>query len=441
MPKNGQLEIDRSSNEEEPLLMDELIINPPNWLLHSGMTMVVIVAVMGVLLSWAIKYPDKIDAPFVLTSEYPPIEIVSKVASQIDTSLVQDQGYVEVGDLLFVMESTANWQSIEELCSWLEQVEKISNPLDYKYITDLEGLILGELQTPYALLQQKINELKYLLSQNYVQEKVESINSEIKKIEQLNSSLSRQEIIFQDELALIEKDFERSKLLSQNQSISEKEFEVAKGKLLQERRTLEVMRSGIIQNEIRQKQLWTEKVELKELRAQELTMNHVEIQQSISQLNQQLNSWREDYYIIAPIEGVLNYAEGVTPGKFLPATEVISSIIPQQGKGKVIGKGYVPSFGMGKIKIFDQAQIRLDAYPEKEYGVIKAQVNKISPLAGRNEEGEEYHIMEMYLSDTLRTTYNVIIPFRQQGTGVVRIITKDKRLLERLLENVLSILN
>ena len=437
MPSNEQFRI--PPPDREPLLMDELIVNPPGWLLHSGMTIIAITLAMGLSLTWLIKYPDKIEAPFTLTSENPPVEIVSIVSAPVDTILKQDQAEVKQGDLILVMESAVKWQSAEQLIIWLNKIRDVTDALPFKNLQTLENLAIGEIQIPYASLVQKIKELQYFLAQDITEEKVAAICSEIKKTQDLNRSLRKQKEIFVDEFQLVDKDYQRNLTLNQDKLVSDKEFESTKGQWLQQKRSLENMRSNIIQNEIRQKQLLTQKLELQEGYEQELNLRHVTIQQEIEKVLEALRSWQENYLVKAPISGMLSYREGLTTSLFISNTQSIATVLPQSGKGRIIGRAYVPPMGTGKISIKDQVQIRLDAYQDKEYGILLAQVDKIAPLPTRDDDGQTYHLMEMYLNNTLTTTYDLVIPFKQQISGVATIITKEKRLLERFFENILDI--
>ena len=47
--------------------------------------------------------------------------------------------------------------------------------------------------------------------------------------------------------------------------------------------------------------------------------------------------------------------------------------------------------------------------------------------------------MTVLLPDTLRTSYQKVIPFRQNMTATVTILTEDKSILERIFENFLDL--
>ncbi len=428
------------SSSEEPLLMDDLVMNPPNWLLKSGVSIMAFAVGLALILSWIIKYPDKINASFMLTSENPPIEIVSHISAEIDTFLVKDQQEVTAGQLLLTLKSTADWQHIKQLSGWLEKMELIPDLQTLVALDIPSGLRIGELQAPYEILQHSIYGARQFLAEDLTQQKLSAVESEIKQIAQLNRSLARQESIFQQELDLDEKDHDRSTQLNQDKSISDRDLEISQGELLQKYRELESMRSGIIQNEIRKRQLQGRLIELQHELRQNLNTYYHTLQQNISTLKEAVRTWLEDHLVHSPRSGHITFVEGLSSGRFIEATRPIASVLPLSGKGKITGRAYVPLQGVGAIKLGDEINIRLDAYPEQEYGMLRGQIDKISPLPAKTDEGKHFYLMETYLPDVLSTTHGEVIPFMQQLVGNATIITREKRLLERLFEKLTGIL-
>jgi len=66
---------------------------------------------------------------------------------------------------------------------------------------------------------------------------------------------------------------------------------------------------------------------------------------------------------------------------------------------------------------------------------VQAKVKTISLVP---EQGQ--FIVELDMPDELRTTYDKVIPFRQEMAGIANIITEDRRILERIFDKILSIL-
>lgn len=438
MPNTDQQSKELSTREN--LLMDELILNSPNWLLRSGITLIAITVFVGLGLTWVIKYPDKFDAPFLLTSEHPPIDLVCNVSAQLDSILVEDQDTIAKGQVIMVLNAIGNWKDLKDLSTWLQLLEGLPDANALINVPYPEIQSAGELQLFYGDLLQSFYQLRIYLDQNLTQKKIAVIQSEIKQIERLNRSLKQQEQIYQHELSITRKNYLRSEQLNEDKLMSDKEFERISAVWLQQKRGLENMRANTIQNEIRQKQLLSQQIEFLDRQQQDLHQFYVSIQKLASQLRKEIKLWEETYLITSPISGVINYPKLLTKGQFLNNAQVVATIIPLFERGQTVGNAYLPSTGLGSIEVGNEVQIRLDAFPNREYGIIRSQVKKIALLPTPSEDGKSSYLIEMRLSDTLQTTYGHIIPFKQLMEGKATVITREKRLLERFFENILNVL-
>ena len=72
-------------------------------------------------------------------------------------------------------------------------------------------------------------------------------------------------------------------------------------------------------------------------------------------------------------------------------------------------------------------QVSLRDFPEQEFGTLKGKVEKIARTS--NAEGE--YMIDISLTNSLMTTYNKEVTFKQEMQGNAQIITEDLRLLER----------
>ena len=65
-------------------------------------------------------------------------------------------------------------------------------------------------------------------------------------------------------------------------------------------------------------------------------------------------------------------------------------------------------------------------------------VSNISAVPVKSEDGD-YYTAEIQLSNGLQTNYKKELPFNQEMQGVAEIITKDRRLIERLVDPLISV--
>ncbi|MEL6867480.1 MAG: HlyD family efflux transporter periplasmic adaptor subunit, partial [Bacteroidota bacterium] len=270
-------------------------------------------------------------------------------------------------------------------------------------------------------------------------QRIGAMEREIVQIEDLKSSLDKQAALYEQELSLAQKNYERQSKLHRERLVSDTELEELEGALIQSKRQLEALRSGIINHQLRIEQLQAEMTVLRADRSDELADQQMEVQQWTDRLLAALQQWKHQYLIHAPIAGKINFDQIRSSQQFIEQGKVVFTIIPEQEQGKIIAQCLVPLRGVGKIDNGCRANIRLDAYPHREFGVIASKIEKIALIPKENEDGESNYQMEMHLPDQLITSYEKTIPFRQGMTGRVHVITEDRRVVERIFDRILSI--
>ena len=81
----------------------------------------------------------------------------------------------------------------------------------------------------------------------------------------------------------------------------------------------------------------------------------------------------------------------------------------------------------------------MDNYPYREYGSIEGRVHSISILTRTQQSVEntvETYLITVELPNGLITNYGDTLDFQYELGGIADIIVKDRRLLERLFDNL-----
>ena len=79
----------------------------------------------------------------------------------------------------------------------------------------------------------------------------------------------------------------------------------------------------------------------------------------------------------------------------------------------LLGKALLPLQGSGKVHVGQRVHIRLNNYPDQEFGYVKGQVASISPAP--TEEG--MYIVEITLPDGMQTNYGKQLPVSRELKG------------------------
>ncbi|MCD6200846.1 MAG: biotin/lipoyl-binding protein, partial [Bacteroidales bacterium] len=92
--------------------IEDIIGQPPGWLVRYGTTVFFGLIVMFIAGSAFFTYPNKVLAPVVITTRNPPLAMNARVDGKIVALPVRDTQNVKNGSLLAVMESAADYHEI-----------------------------------------------------------------------------------------------------------------------------------------------------------------------------------------------------------------------------------------------------------------------------------------------------------------------------------------
>lgn len=415
--------------------VDQILGNPPSWLLHWGISLVFIAALVFAALAWWIKYPDVIEAKVQIVTENPAIRLVPLTSGKVSELLVENQQTVEKGELLAVIESAVIKKDALQLETLLQGLEVSKKPSAFTVVNLSESLELGMMQNQYARLSQQIKEVQYFLKEDITTQKIATLNQQINHTLTLNDNIKKQQKTLRKEVDLTSKNYQRNKQLNEEGIISDVDLEQLESSYLQYQRQLDNFESQIINNQIQTNQLESQIQDLQQTYKDNRNARILTIRETLQQLKAQLKEWKQTYLLYAPITGKVNLSTIWSANQFATAGEELVTIVPLEGAGKIVAKGLLPIENSGKVKTDLMAHIKLNGYPYQEFGIIKSFVKQIALVPQ-----EEHYQLELILPDTLITTYNKVIPFRQEMEGTVAIITEERRILQRVFDKVWSLI-
>ncbi|MEO1627028.1 MAG: HlyD family efflux transporter periplasmic adaptor subunit, partial [Bacteroidota bacterium] len=292
----------------------------------------------------------------------------------------------------------------------------------------------GSLQKSYATLLQKLKDYNFFNRQTEAAARIASLENQKSYISKLNTEIEKQEGTLEQEVEIALGNYQRDQQLQKEGLLAEVALKKSETEYLQYQRQLENLRTQYINNNIRIEELQSQIIGIRELRSSGLSIRQLTLEEDLDRIQGDIDDWKLQYLITAPIAGSVSLADIWSPQQFVRANEEIMAIVPRSGSGKVIGKAILPIANSGKVRIGQDANILLDGFPFQEFGVIPSKVKSISLIPQKDN-----YLVAIELPDSLRTTYDVEIPFRQEMSGTVNIITENRRILERVLDRLLSI--
>ena len=413
--------------------IQRILGNPPGWALRWGITAVFVAVVLFMALGWLIKYPDVINAPVVIVTENPPIRVFARSSGKISSLLVEDKQEVAKGDLIAILENPAIPGDVRHLERMVIQWADINDPAGLLPVQLPEGLKLGELQGSYAAYQQAVHDFQFFEKQQGVYARISSLEQQIEYLEGLSRSLEKQGETLSREVALAGKNLDRHRNLRESGTVSEVNFDRAESEYLRSSRELEDLQSQVLNNRILIEQYRSQIIDLQEDRSTLSMQKWLATRELLDRLKSELELWNQTYLFTSPIAGRVSLTRVWGPQQFVQANEEIAAIVPEAGTGLIVGKAFLPTFNSGKVQPGMRVHIRLDGYPYQEFGVLQGQVREIALVPDQNN-----YLLEIALPDSLVTTYQRTIPFAQELPGIARIITEDRRVLERVFDRLFS---
>ncbi|TAK35797.1 MAG: HlyD family efflux transporter periplasmic adaptor subunit [Saprospiraceae bacterium] len=410
--------------------MQAIIGKPPGWMLRWGTTALAAGVLLMLAISWFVRYPDVVEAQAVLTTQHPPIRVVAGQSARISQLLVQNGSLVNQGGLLAVFDNPAHLPDIQALSDFLKNLDS-QPPSALTSVLLPEPLQLGSLQAGYARFSQKFKDLQFFLRQDVNFQKMSNLRSQIAATVSLNHSLSRQEALLDEEVALARENFRQDSLLFESGALNRLEKEQSQTAWLRLRRELQSLRTGAVQNELRIRQMEAQILDLRQLQSNGHNDRVLDLRSELQQLRGEIETWKNTWLLVAPIAGEVALTNAWSEQQFVEKGAEVLTIVPRQEAGPVIARALLPGAGAGKVSAGLPVNIRLEGYPYRESGVLTGKVSRIGPVP----VGGGYEI-EIALPGSLLTSYGQTIPFRQEMKGTARIVTKKRSLLERLFERV-----
>lgn len=405
---------------------------PPGWILRWGISFIFMTVLILIFMSYLVKFPDIIPARVTLTTEIPPVHLFVQSGGKIENLLVEDKQAVTENDLLAIIQNPANHLDIVTLEDFLKGIknERAEDLSKVDYPLDLE---LGELQSTYSNLTQNLNDFNFFENKNELAKKIKALKSQIRYLGRKNASIKKQEVTMQSAIDLAVSNRERMQTLLDEKAVSIKDVEDAKSEVLRNERELERMQTDFLDNKMKVKNLELTIINLKENRRDGKNEKSISLKEQIDILLSEIENWKQKYLVISPMDGQVSFPKVINENQFLKNGDEIMTIVPHGGVGEMIGKALLPAANNGKVEEGFEINIRLDGYPFQEFGVVKATVKSKSILP---QDG--FYLLELKMPDTLKTTYGRSIPFQQEMGGTGNVITKDRRILERIFDKFLS---
>ena len=418
--ENKRLEIKYS----DPI--EEIMGNPPGRILRWGTLIIFIVLILFLLFSWYLKYPDLIPATIEITTENPPVTLVSKVNGRIKELNITNKSNVIKNQVLAVMESAVSFKEFEILRQF---VDTATHPLSLLNSTVPELTELGELQIYYSTFRKNLSDLNNFFRNDYYGNKIQTVKKEIIGTSFYIDRLKESEKLFSENLELDNKRFMRdSGLYKAGKTISESDYDKSRQALIRQRIDLQEIRLQHSAKNIELTSMQQQLTEYSIMRSDDLEKLSSTLEESFRNLSAEINIWEINYLLVSPVSGTVTFTKYWSENQSVIKDEPVLTIVPTN-QGNFIGRIDLKMERSGKVAIGQQVNIKLSSFPYLEYGMVRGKIKTKSLVPS----GDAY-VIEIELPDGLKTLYNRQLEFTQNMQGTAEIITEDMRLLQKIVD-------
>lgn len=402
---------------------------------------VLFIATLLFVFGLLVRYPDVVMGQVVINANASPLKLISNSNGKIKLNGVKSMDWVKEGQVIAYIENPTNPKSVIFVDNLLRQynpnnddIQKIRNKLPYNFS-------LGELNVKYYTF---VNSLQEFI--NYKQDKLydkqgENYSLLLQEQQKTIESATERIKMTKNSLLYAHKFYARDSILFLKKVISESEFDKTAMNYLSIKDGLQGAYTNLINARQTSQQTLSKIQELGIQKPEKEKELRIALISSYNDLVDNMKSWEQKYVFKAPFDGKVQFLKFYNENQFVQSGEQVFTIVPKEDKA--FGQLILPAQGSGKVKTGQEVIVKLDNYPYMEYGSITGQVKSVSlttsTMKTEKNDIETYMVLVDFPKE-LKTNYGTKLDFKAEAKGTAEIITNDRKLIQRLFDNLRYIL-
>lgn len=427
---------DRS--EEVQHIIERMPVQFGFWI---SMIIVFLFSLMAIF-GWLVRYPDVVQGEIVINANSSPLKLIANSPGKLKLNHIKSMEDVKEGQVIAHLENSTNPNSVSLIYELMKPYNPNSDEI-MKLQQELpRNFSMGELNVKYyafsSALQQFINYKRDRLYDN----QLESMKKILEEQKNTISFTEKRIIMAQNSLKYVRKFYTRDSILFSKKVISEAEFDKTEMSYISSK--------DAHQNALNNRTNARQQVQQTESKLQELNVIKPEKEKELrlslistyNDLTDNIKTWQQKYEFRAPFNGKIQFLKFYTENQFIQTGEQVFTIIPKEDH--ILGQVILATRGSGKIKEGQEVIVKLDNYPYNEYGSVTGKVKSISlttsTVKTERSEVETYQVLVDF-PNQLNTNYGTKLSFKAEAKGSAEIITNDRRLIQRLFDNLKYVLN
>lgn len=424
------MEYEEKENKEIELRSEEVqeIMNEiPPWILRCGISTLFVIVMALLIGSWLFKYPDVLKAKIIVSSLEPPESIISQSTGKIDEIFVRNNQTVTKGTPLAVIQNSARTKDVITLIKTMRTWKQSNYSKDMmKELFVGKPFSLGSIQSAYASFLNSLNDYQNYKTLNYYSQKIALKKLQLATQEEYNNNLIKQ-ITISKQFVSKKSNFKQNYTPISNKMFSDNKYNISQSNFMQKKQLYFSFKVLIKESKLQLMRIKENLLDLQQKTTKLGQKYQLSLLNATEVLNTQIKVWEQNYLLVSPINGTVNQMGFWSKNQNINTGEIVFTIIPpQQNTPK--GKAMLPIQGAGKVKIGQSVNIRINNFPDQEFGYLLGKVESISSIPTK----EGFYILEISFPNGMQTNYGKTLPMTQQVLGNADIITEDLRLIERI---------
>ncbi len=405
----------------------------PPWLVRWGIVLFGGLIALLLAVSWFVRYPDRVSAAGTLMATNSPQELMVRTEGRLLNLFFADGDSVRQGDLLAVMQSTANYLDIlalEKITDSLQAgMAAGNNEAAIGWHHRLESLATaihaGELQADLQQMMAALQTFTQYLNEGYYLRKKVMLQTDWQHLAAQRAILQQQLKLTRQDIALASDNFAASDKLASQKVIAPVEYRNEQSKWVNKQLQAPQLEAALIANEM---QAHEKRKEIAQLENDIARQTEIFVQ-ALQQWRSKIAAWQQQYLVVAPTSGRLVLSGFLKQGTTLQRGASIGSIVP--GNAGYFLAVNLPQYNFGKLQVGQQALVRFNAFPFEEFGSVEGRLVAIKTLP--TDSG---FLGELALPKGLQSDRGIVLTYQHGLKAQVEILTDQRRLIERMLEGI-----
>jgi hemolysin D len=406
-------------------LLDQPTSKLPLWIALGG------IGFSSAFAAWAYlgQIQEVSRAPGKLVPKGEVYKIQPTIAGRIDRILIQEGQSVEAGQPIATLDNGLAIAEVERL-----QQDLFSNQIQIGQAQGLADKVQLEVQARQAIATAQQQTQVMAISQ---------ARADASTQRQLQTQINVETEAYQARLARLQPLIEegaigRDRLFEVEQALRQQEQAKIQnqGELQKNLSEAAQLQSGLLQKQAEGQQSLLEAQQRIQQIQGEVSQRQAKIRETETLLKAaQLKAKQTQLY--APVTGTVSALKVRNPGEVTQPGQTLAEIAP--ANAPLVLTAFLPSQQAGLVQTGMAVQIKLDAFPYQNYGLVAGQVLSISPDATIDKQLGSGYQVEIALRQHSVSDRERVIPLKAGQTASAEIIVRQRRIVDMLLDPIRQI--